>query len=201
MDTPNGTVRDLAHIEIVHRNDVAAAQPLVDLAEKSKLPAVRIQALCALDGMKFTAPVMPAVIEWALSDKDVHVRRQAIRLSESFLNTTPAIQHAVLKLAGDAGVRYQLALSLGEWNDPRAGQALGEIARANMGNTWIRAAVLSSAVHQPVEILKGALAAAPNAAGRSETVDQLIATAVGLGDPDVLAQTLAAVVPAQGGCD
>ena len=84
MDTPNATVRDLAHIEIVHRNDVAAAQPLVDLAEKGKLPAVRIQALCVLDGMKFTAPVMPAVIEWAFFKRQgrVHVRRQAIRLSE-----------------------------------------------------------------------------------------------------------------------
>ena len=104
-----------------------------------------------------------------------------IRLSEPYLNTTPQIQQAVLKLMGDAGVRYQLALSLGEWNDPRAGQALGEIARASMGDPWIRAAILSSAVHQPVEILKGILAAAPDAAGRSETVDQLIATAVGLG--------------------
>lgn len=196
MDTPNGTVRDLAQIEIVHRNDVAAVQPLVNLAEKSKLPAVRIQALCVLDGMKFTAPVMPAVIEWALSDKEVHVRRQAVRLSENYLNTTPAIQNAVLKLTSDPEVRFQLALSLGEWDDPRAGQALGEIAKAGMADGWIRAAVLSSAAHHPVEILKAALSAPPAAPGRSETVDQLIATAVGGGDPEVLAQTLVAVVPA-----
>jgi putative heme-binding domain-containing protein len=199
LDTPNGTVRDLAQIEIVHRNEVAAVQPLVDLAERSKLPAVRIQALSVLEGIKFTAPAMPAVIEWALTDKDVHVRRQAIRLSENYLNTSPALQQAVLKMTGDAGVRYQLALSLGEWNDAEAGRALGEIGRLGLGDPWIRAAVLSSAANHPVEILEAAMTAPPGAPGRGEMTDQLIATAVGKGEPELLAQTLAVVVPAQGG--
>ncbi len=205
LDIPNGTVRDLVQIELIHRNDAAAVQPLTELAAKSKSPAVRIQALCALDGMKADIAVMTASLRRALADPDKHVRRQAIRLSETYLtmensfNRPSWIQDAVLKLTGDPDVRYQLALSLGEWNDPSAGKALGEIARAGMGDSWIRAAVLSSAVHQPVEILKGVLTAAPNAAGRSETVDQLIATAVGQGDPEMLAQTLAAVVPASGG--
>ena len=195
LDTPNGTERDLIHIELVQRGDTAAVRPLMELAAKSKLPAVRIQALCALDGLK---ALTPAVLQTALADTDAHVRRQAIRLSETQVGTSPAIQEALLKLVDDPDVRYQLALSLGEWNDPRAGQALGKLAQAGMGDGWIRAAILSSAVHQPAEILKGVLAAAPKTRGRGEMVDQLIATVVGQNNPETLGKVLATVAPKEG---
>ena len=137
---------------------MAAVRPLTELAAKSKFPAVRVQALCALDGLK---ALTPSVLQAAFADTDAHVRRQAIRLSEAQVGTSPAIQKALLKLVDDPDVRYQLALSLGEWNDPRAGEALGRLAQAGMGDGWIRAAILSSAVNQPAEILKGVLAAPP----------------------------------------
>lgn len=195
LDTPNGTVRDLVQIELVQRGDSSAARPLSQLAVKSKLPAVRIQALCALDGLN---ALTPELLTTALVDADVHVRRQAIRLSETRLASSPALQTAVLKLADDPGVRYQLALSLGEWNDPRAGQALGKLAQAGMGDAWIRAAILSSSVPQTAEILKGVIAASPSAPGRNETVNQLITTAVGEGNPEMLAQVLTVAVPKEG---
>jgi putative membrane-bound dehydrogenase-like protein len=196
LDTPNGTLRDLVHIELIQRGDLSAVQLLSELARKSKLPAVRIQALCVLDGMK---GLLPGLLVTALADSDVHVRRQAIRLSESRLASTPELQDAVLKLSNDPGVSYQLALSLGEWSDVRAGQALGKIAQAKMGDDWVRAAVLSSAVPHTVEILKRVLTASPDAPGRNEIVKQLIATAVGKGDPETFAQILGAVVPKDGG--
>ena len=195
LNTPNGAERDLIHIELVQRADAAAVRPLTELAGKSELPAVRVQALCALQGLKALAP---SLLEIALADPDAHVRRQAIRLSEAQINTSPALQQAVLKLVDDADVRYQLALSLGEWNDPRAGQALGKLAQAGMGDGWIRAAILSSAVPQTAAILKGVLATPLKASGRSETVNQLIATAVGQDHPETLSQVLSAVVPKAG---
>ncbi len=195
LDTLNGTERDLIQIELVQRGDATAIRPLRELAEKSKLAAVRIQALCALDGLK---ALDPTTLQTALADPDAHVRRQAIRLSEMQVGTTPAIQGAWLKLVDDPDVRYQLALSLGEWNDPRAGEALGKLAQAGMGDTWIRAAILSSAVHQPAEILKGVLAAAPKAHGRGEMMDQLIATVVGQNNPETLGKVLATVAPKEG---
>ncbi|HZQ47176.1 MAG TPA: c-type cytochrome, partial [Verrucomicrobiae bacterium] len=195
LDTPNGTERDLIHAELVQRGDSAAIRPLTELARKSKLPAVRIQALCALDGLKAATPV---VLQAALADTDAHVRRQAIRLGENQVGASPAIQEAWLKLVDDADVRYQLALSLGEWNDPRAGQALGKLAQAGMSDGWVRAAILSSAVNQPAEILKGVLAAAPKMRGRGEMVDQLIATVVGQNNPETLGKVLAAVAPKEG---
>jgi putative membrane-bound dehydrogenase-like protein len=195
LETPNGTERDLVQIELVQRGDKSAVKPLVQLATQSKLPAVRVQALCTLDGL---AALTPALIQSALADSDMRVRRQAIRLSEPELARTPAVAEAVLGLADDPAVRYQLALSLGEWNDPRAGQVLGRLAQVGMGDTWLRAAVLSSASHQPAEILKAVLAAAPNSNGRGPMIDQLIATAVGQEDPKVLSKVLATVIPAAG---
>ncbi len=215
LDTPNGTERDLIHIELVQRGDARAIQPLAELAAGSKRPEVRIQALCALDGLKFFAPEQnrdtfalsprrggnveaASVLVAALKDPDAHVRRQAIRLSEAWLDQSPEIQQAVLKLVDDPEVRYQLALSLGEWNDPRAGQALGQLAQAGMGDGWVRAAILSSAAQQPAEILKAVLATDSKAHGRSEMVDQLVATAVGQNNPETLAKVLATVVPKEG---
>jgi putative membrane-bound dehydrogenase-like protein len=195
LDTPNGIERDLVHIELVQRADQTAIQPLTALAEKSELAAVRIQALCALDGLK---ALNDTVLKAALADKDYHVRRQAIRLSENRLANSPGIAQAVLKLADDKEVRYQLALSLGEWDDPRAGEVLGGLAKTGMGDTWMRAAIISSAMHAPDQILKSVLTAPTSTTGRKEMVDQLIATAVGQDNPQTLAKVLAAVVPAQG---
>jgi putative heme-binding domain-containing protein len=98
----------------------------------------------------------------------------------------------------DPAVRYQLALSLGEWNDPRAGQALGKLAQAGMADPWIRAAIISSAVPQTAEILKGVLATSPSAPGRNQTANDLIATAVGENNPDVIERLLVAIVPKAG---
>lgn len=193
LDSPNGTARDLVHIELVQRGDKAAVHPLIELARKSALPVVRIQALCALDGLKALAP---AVLESVLKDPDTRVRRQAIRLSETELGKSPDLEAAVLQLADDPGVRYQLALSLGEWNDPRAGEALGKLAQNGMDDAWIRAAILSSASHHSVEILKAVLSAPPETRGRGEMAGQLIATAVGQNDSEILSRMLAAVAPA-----
>jgi putative membrane-bound dehydrogenase-like protein len=195
LDTPNGIERDLVHIELVQRGDLSAVGPLAKLARCGKLPAVRIQALCALDGLhSVTVPML----ETALGDADYHVRRQAIRLGESKLSASPEIQAAVLKLTEDPEVRFQLALSLGEWNDARAGAALGKTALAGMNDTWMRAAVLSSAVPQTVPILNAVMTAPAGAPGRDVMVDQLIATAVGVDKPETLARALAAVAPAPG---
>ena len=46
----------------------------------------------------------------------------------------------------DAYVQMQLAYSLGEWHDPRAGKALGQLAVRHAKDNYLLAAVLSSAV-------------------------------------------------------
>jgi putative membrane-bound dehydrogenase-like protein len=178
LDTPNGTVRDLVHLQLLHRGEAAkgAIEPLVSLASVSKLPAVRAQALAALDGLK---ALPESALLRAVADADPQVRRHAIRLAETRLKQSPKLAAACLKLARDRHfiVRYQLALSLGEWDDPRAVQALAEIARSDFDSQWLRAAVLSSAAARPLDILNATLANGGSGAGRSTLLSQLIATA------------------------
>ncbi len=194
LGTPNGTERDLIQIELVQRNNQSAIKPLAELAQISRLPAVRVQALCTLDGL---GALKPEWLQAALADEDFHVRNQAIRLSESWLSRSPAVAEAFLRLADDSAVAYQLALSLGEWDDSRAGQALGRLALKAMSDAWMRAAIISSASHRPAEILRAVLTAQPSVNGRTVMIDQLISTAVGRNDPAEMREVIAAVMPTE----
>ena len=196
LATENGTERDRVHLELLRRGDRAAAAPLAQLVKGSGLPAVRLQALCVLDGLR---AVSPDLLEGALNDPHPALRRHAIRLSERSLET-PHLGAAVLQLINDpdAGVRYQLALSLGEWNDPRAGDALSQLTKSDSADKWMRAAILSSASRFPVAILRSALTASPDSTARKEMIDQLIATALGAGNEKAFDEVLAAMAPPAG---
>ncbi|MCA1684915.1 MAG: HEAT repeat domain-containing protein, partial [Planctomycetia bacterium] len=89
----------------------------------------------------------PEPVLAALGDPHPQVRRNAVRVSERLLATSPALAVAVLSRAEDAdpSVRLQLAASLGNWSDDRAGKALAKLARRDGADPWFRAAVLSSA--------------------------------------------------------
>jgi len=178
LDTPNGTTRDLIHLQLLHRGAAAkaAAEPLAKLATSAKFAAARVQALAALDGLKLLSN---ATLLEALSGADGQVRLHAVRFAESRLATTPELAAACLKLASNPqfAKRCQLALSLGEWDDPRAAKALAEIARADFDSPWLRAAVLSSSARRPMEVLRQILASNGSGAGRNILLSQLIATA------------------------
>jgi putative membrane-bound dehydrogenase-like protein len=194
LDNPNGTERDRVHLELLWRPDKAAARPLQKLFAKSRSPAIRLQALCVLDGLH-ALPV--ATLQEAFADSNAAVRRHAVRLSEAFPNES-LVRAAVLQHVEDPEleVRFQVALTLGEWKDARAAEALGKLAARDMGDTWMRAAVLSSAVQNPAQILQAVLSTKPEATGRSEMIEQLIATAVGIGDSTSLASVMAVITPA-----
>jgi len=179
LDTPNGTTRDIVHQMLLLRKDQADSEPLAKLAASNKLPAVRVQALSVLDGIGgLTSPLLLQ----ALEDPDAHVRRHAVRLCEPRLATTPELADACLKLTHDpeAAVRYQLALSLGAWNDARAAAALGDMVPGGEEDTWFRAAVVSSAVHRPLDILDKVMAGQADSEGRSTLIGQLVATAAAI---------------------
>jgi putative membrane-bound dehydrogenase-like protein len=143
LDTPNGWQRDMAQQMLVWNADRAAVPLLQKLAADSPRALARLHALCALDGL---AALDEAVLLRGLADAEPGVRRHAIRLSESRLANSPKLAEAALKLVADADahVRMQLAYSLGEWPDRRAGEALAAIALADASSPYITAAVMSS---------------------------------------------------------
>ncbi|MBX7210584.1 MAG: neutral/alkaline non-lysosomal ceramidase N-terminal domain-containing protein [Verrucomicrobiaceae bacterium] len=172
LDTPNGTTRDLVHQLLLQSNDTATHEPLMKLAAASKQAAVRVQALSVLDGLK---ALPSALLAQSLSDAEAHVRRHALRLSEGRADLFDACS----KLAHDPdfGVRFQLALSLGESADARAAAVLADVARTALDDAEFRAAVLTSSDRQPREILDLVMKAPAEGTGWKDLVGQLIATA------------------------
>src|SRR5262249_48609375 len=81
-------------------------------------------------------------------------------------------------------------------NEPWSSEALGKLALRDAGDSWMRAAILSSASRQPAEILENVLTVDSRQSGRTEMIRQLIATAVGAGDSGSLAQISSAIAPA-----
>ena len=143
LDSPNGPQRDLAQQILVQRGDKGAGAPLLTLVANSPLAATRLQALGALEGLdQLTSEAVIA----AMGDDHAQVRRHAIRLSERFVASSPAIAEAYIKMTSDsdAKIRQQVAYSLGEWNDPRAAEALASLAWTNRDDAYILSAAWSS---------------------------------------------------------
>jgi putative membrane-bound dehydrogenase-like protein len=180
LDADNGTLRDLVHRELVHRQDQSAVAPLRRVASGSARAAARLQALCALDGLR---SLSFEDIRLALRDRDANVRAGAVRLAES---RAGELADEVLKLAGDAdvGVRYQVALAVGGWDDARAVAALTRIAQSSPNDVWVRAAVTIGSVHRPVEMLESVANAMEAGPARAALMGQIAATCAATSDAD-----------------
>ncbi len=144
LDSPSGWQRDTAERLLLHAHDRSAIEPLRQLTRSTKRPQTRLQAvwtLVLLDGLDEATALI------ALGDAHPLVRRGVIEAGEGLLKTAPRFASEVLGAVndGDARVRLQLALSLGNWDDARAGAALARVLRHDPYDPWIRAAVLTSA--------------------------------------------------------
>jgi putative membrane-bound dehydrogenase-like protein len=147
LDRPDAWWRETAGRLLFQRQDKSALPALETLAAGSSRPASRAAALWALEGLGALAD---AAIERALGDPSADVREQAVRLSEG---RKPS--GALLARVDDpnARVRFQLALSLGEFDDPGADAALERLAGKDGADSWARAAILSSA-RKPASLLR-----------------------------------------------
>jgi putative membrane-bound dehydrogenase-like protein len=143
LDSPSGWQRDMVQQMLLWRQDRGVADRLADMAIKSDRPLARLHALCTLDGLK---ALEPALLRKALADSHPGVRRHAVRLCEGRLGKSADLGTALLERLhdDDAQVRLQLACSLGEWDDPRAGPALAELLLEAGGDRYLVAAALSS---------------------------------------------------------
>lgn len=185
LDSPNGWQRDKAQMMLLWKNDPKAVPPLIKLATESANPLARLQALCTLDGL---GALTSELVTHALADPQSGVRINALRLAET--RVTPAVVTAAVKLVEDPDlkVRLQLACTLGAWNDPQAGAALGRLAVANFDKKFITAAVMSSALPHSLALVDSAVAAGgPALASLSEP---LLNLSLATGQRDSLARLL-----------
>ena len=143
LSNPNAWWRETAQRLLVERGDRSAADALRALVRNGKTPQARLHALCSLDGLE---ALQPADVAAALADPFFAVRTHALRLSELWLDGPVNLLQAALCLVDDpdARVRLQLALTLGETDDPRAQQALAQLAVGHAGEPWMADAILCS---------------------------------------------------------
>lgn len=153
LDSPSGWQRDMAQMLLLEKTPdkisrLEAIKLLAATLKNSKRPATRLQALDTLD----TFAIAPLHIQLALADDHPAVRRHAVRVSERHLHKLPELAAALLKLVDDPDVtvRLQLAYSLGEWDDARAGAALARLGLENASDRFITAAVVSSLNKKPI---------------------------------------------------
>lgn len=156
LGRPNGWWRDTAQRLLVERRDRGAVPALVEAAAGSKEPLGRLHALWTLDGLE---GLDDAVLAKALRDADPIVREGAARLSLG--RTALARELATLADDPEVRVRFQAAIALGGVNDDLAPAALARIAAREVGDDWMRLAVLSGLRDSAWKFLSALLASHP----------------------------------------
>src|SRR5262249_6848138 len=143
LGNANGWHRDTAARLLFERQDKSAVAPLRELTSKAMLPQSRMHALYALSGL---GALRADDLIPRLADREARVREHAVRLSEKVAGGSTALRDALVRLVDDedALVRYQLAFSLGEFDDPRKATALAALLARDGSDRWARLAVFSS---------------------------------------------------------
>ena len=169
LDSPSGWQRDTAHRMLVRRGDRSALPPLRTLMRTIQAHFAR----CIRDGLT------PKIIAHALGDAHPGVRRHALRVGESMIASSSQVAQAALSLISDDDphVQLQLAYSLGAWSDPRAGEALGQLALRHHGDRFITAAVLSSCLPAFDDVISKICKAPPEVA-RHASLSQLVPVSI-----------------------
>lgn len=152
LEHPNAWQRTTAQRLLLERQDKAGIAPLRRLCETSKHATARVHAAWLLEHAE---ALDSELLNRLLRDEQARVREQAVILAERGLANTPEFQAQFVRLAedSDARVRFQVALSLGGWDDPEETSALTAIAVAGWDDSWTRAAIASSAGTRAAELL------------------------------------------------
>lgn len=189
LDSPNGWQRDTAQQMLLWRKDAAAVPLLEKMTIDCQRPVGRLHALCTLDGMN---ALTPEVLQRALHDAHPGVRRHAVRLCEGRLTKSPELGKALLERVTDEDphVRMQLAYTLGDGDDARAGEALGRLALLDAGDRYLTAAVMSSVNRKNLDRVLLAVMKGREKAPPASLLGSLLRMANALGDTKALATLL-----------
>ncbi|MBI2947363.1 MAG: c-type cytochrome [Verrucomicrobia bacterium] len=203
LESNNGWQRDTAQRLLAQATDRSTLPRLETLLARSSNPKARLQALCTIDGLQ---ALTPGLLQRALADGHPAVREHAIRLCEClplFPNSEnrrsiggpttriQALENALLKRVNDPSlrVRYQLAFTLGQWKQPRAGNALAALALRDWADAQIQMAILSSA-SEHVETMLTTVLQQSNPETHASLIEKLLDLATRLDRQEILARVL-----------
>jgi len=194
LSHPNGWWRNTAQRLLVERHAASAAPALMTLAERAPDPRTRLRALWTLDGLD---SLDARLVTTALQDVSRDVRSAGVRLAERWLGqTSHAITSAVMKLIDDpdAGVRRQLAASLGAMAPDARDAALVAVLERHADDPITLDAALSGASGAEAAVLDGLMpAGAVQTPQRDAAIATLSATIVRSGRDDKAQALLARI--------
>jgi putative heme-binding domain-containing protein len=213
LDSTNGWQRTTALRLIYEQQDPAAGALLRSQFAACRRPAGRLAVLSALESVK---SLTEHDLLRGLADAQPQVRRHALRLAQPRLNSSATLYDAVAQLSSDADpiVQFQVALSLGECDDPCVASLLAQIITRNCDQSDIIAAALTSTGENAGPIFDALLAdpewlATPHARsalttlvaqivkeGRQADIDRIVealAPSTGEASPEVVAALMKAV--------
>jgi putative membrane-bound dehydrogenase-like protein len=149
LEHSNGWHRETAHRLLFERQDPAAIPLLKEHIRRGGHPRGRLHALYACAGQG-SLDVFSLVA--GLGDASPLVREHAVVLAEHHAARWHVLLAAIARLADDSSirVRFQVAFTLGEIGGNEAVCGLVKIARRDAGDLWLRTALLSSAMADPV---------------------------------------------------
>ncbi len=174
LKSPNGWERDTAQRLLIDRHDPEGVKGLVELTKSAASPKTRLQALWTLAGLD---ALDETTAKTALADPHPQVRRNALQASRPLLAKPATLADVIIPMADDSDpeVRFQVALSLGDVKDPRAGRALARLILRTPDDAWMRAAVLTSAPGHSGALLAGLFGEAKSGPPPSAVVEWLFA--------------------------
>ena len=188
---PNAWWRQTAQRVLIERDDRAAVPALAAQAQNGSSPAARLHALYTLDGLGELGPVE---VTYALTDPSYGIRIHALQLAERWLASDEELFTEALSLTddNDPRVRLQLAMTLGETDDPRAAAALLKLARDRGHERWMSSAILSSVHDTAGDMLAEILGTPELTEGARSLVAPLATTVAARRDGSQIASVLAA---------
>ncbi|HEV3443918.1 MAG TPA: PVC-type heme-binding CxxCH protein [Gemmataceae bacterium] len=199
---PNAWWRTTAQRLLLERQDASAIPFLRNLILTTDQPLARAYAARLLENQ---GALDAKLVLHLLNDPHPRVREQAVQLSEKWLAEDPALQACLLAMASDpdARLRFQVALSLGQWDDDHMLAPLAHTALAGADDHWTRMAVESSVAHRAGKLIvtlcqmKAGLLAQLTP-GRLTLLQELAALVGGRRDAAEVGETLAALAAISG---
>lgn len=151
LSDPSQWWRQTAQRLLVERQIREAVPALRQLAGGA-LPLGRLHALWTLEGL---GALDEGLVLSALAAAERGLRENALLLAETLLPGSPRLQERVLALAEDPAprVRFQAALTIGQFRHARTESALRAILARDVEYRWTRLAVLSSLAGGEAKVL------------------------------------------------
>jgi putative membrane-bound dehydrogenase-like protein len=194
---PGAWWRTTAQRLLLERQDRAALGPLEKLLRTSPEPRARVHAAWLLHR---AGALDHTLVLRLVRDSHPRVREHGVRLAEGRPAKNAEVRKAVLALAEDtdARLRFQVAASLGEWDDDAIVRPLARIALAGADDPWTRLAVASAVPRRTGRLIAAlcedkAIRTETPTPGRLRLLEELSALAGSRRDTDEVAGVLDAL--------